>query len=221
MPLTSRLALISEKHRQYQTSEWLVYTTRHKPEDSLYGHLTFALKYEGVNLLFFRKLFEETGETIIESMVIKEPLSRYSRKIWFLYEWLTQKVLAIPDLKRGNYVQLIDEKLQYAIGEGVRSKRHRIINNLPGTINFCPLIHKTQKLEDYIREDLSARTSQLISGVHRDILLRTSAFLLLKDSKASFSIEGEVPSHARASRWGRVIGQAGTKQLSKDELIRL
>ena len=57
--------------------------------------------------------------------------------------------------------------------------------------------------------------------MHRDILLRTSAFLLLKDSKASFSIEGETPSHLRASRWGKVIGQAGTKELSIQELDRL
>ena len=154
-------------------------------------------------------------------MVIKEPLSQYSRKIWFLYEWLMQKVLDIPDLKEGNYVPLIDEKLQYAISKGINSNRHRILNNLPGTINFCPLISKTPKLENFIKEDLSGKTAKVISGVHKDILLRTSAFLLLKDSKASFNIEGEIPSHTRANRWGKVIGQAGTKPLSKEELVRL
>ena len=50
---------------------------------------------------------------------------------------------------------------------------------------------------------------------------RASAFLLLKDSKASFTIEGEIPSGNRASRWGKAIGQAGTRPLSKNELIRL
>ncbi len=221
VPLPARLALISEKHRQYQTPEWLVFTPRHKPQDSLYGHLTFALKYEGINLLFFKKLFEKVDKAIIESIVIKEPLGLYSRKIWFLYEWLIQLVLDIPDLKEGNYVPLIDENLQYSISKGIKSTRHRILNNLPGTVNFCALIYKTPKLENYIKEDLSGKTTKLISGVHRDILLRTSAFLLLKDSKASFSIEGEVPSHTRASRWGKVIGQAGTKPLSKEELVGL
>ncbi len=60
-----------------------------------------------------------------------------------------------------------------------------------------------------------------ISGVHKDILLRTSAFLLLKDSKASFTIEGENPTQNRAVRWGKAIGQAGSKPLSKEELLRL
>jgi hypothetical protein len=219
--LPNQLAIISEKHRQYQTPEWLVFTPRHTPQDSLYGHLTFAIKYEGINLLFFKKLFVIVDKTDIESMVIKEPLSQYSRKIWFLYEWLLHNVLDVPDLKDGNYVPLIDEKLQYATSKGINSNRHRILNNLPGTIDFCPLVSKTSKLEYFIKEDLSGKTTRLISDVHRDILLRTSAFLLLKDSKASFSIEGEVPSHTRASRWGNAIGQAGNKPLSVAELIRL
>jgi len=170
--------------------------------------------HEGINLLFFKKLFEKVDREAIQLMVINEPLSQYSRKIWFLYEWLLQKVLDIPDLKDGNYIPLINEKQQYALSKGINSTRNRILNNLPGTINFCPLITKTQRLENFIKEDLSEKTGKVISGVHRDVLLRTSAFLLLKDSKASFSIEGEVPSHTRASRWGNVIGQAETKELS-------
>jgi Fic family protein len=88
-------------------------------------------------------------------------------------------------------------------------------------VDFCPLIFKTPKLEDYINENLSEKTIGVIHGVHKDILLRTSAFLLLKDSKASFTIEGEIPSNTRASRWGKAIGQAGNKPLSKEELLRL
>lgn len=221
VPLPTRLAVISEKHRKYNTPEWLVYTPRHKPQDSLYGHLTFAIKYEGINLLFFKKLFDIVDKTAIEAMVIKEPLSQYSRKIWFLYEWLLQKDLDIPDLKEGNYVPLVDEKLQYAIIKGINSNRHRIFNNLPGTVDFCPLIRKTPKLERYIQEDLSEKTLDVIHDVHKDLLRRTAGFLLLKDSKASFNIEGESPSHSRATRWGNAIGQAGNKPLSVAELMRL
>jgi len=219
--LPATLAVISEKHRKYQTPEWLVYTPRHTPKDSLYGNLTFAIKYEGINLLFFKKLFDIVDKKAIEAMVIKEPLSQYSRKIWFLYEWLLKEELTVPDLKEGNYVPLLDEKLQYATIKGKNSSRHRILNNLPGTTDFCPLIAKTSKLENFIAKDLSGKTINIISDVQKDILLRTSSFLLLKDSKASFSIEGEVPSHTRASRWGKVIGQAGTKELSVQELVRL
>lgn len=221
MPFPNTLALISEKHRQYKVPGWIVFTPRHKPQDSLYSNLVFSIKYEGINLLFFKKLFESADESVIEDWVKNEPLSQFSRRIWFLYEWLTQKTLNLPDLKEGNYVPLLDGSQQYTIGKGDNSARHRVRNNLPGTFNFCPLISRSEKLDKYIKEDLSGKTTGLVRNVHTDILLRTSAFLLLKDSKASFNIEGETPSNSRATRWGKVIGQAGNRPLSKEELIRL
>lgn len=221
MPFPNTLAIISEKRRQYRVTGWIVFTPRHKPQDSLYSNLVFSIKYEGINLLFFKKLFESVDELIIEELVKNEPLSQFTRRIWFLYEWLTQKTLNLPDLKEGNYISLLDGNLQYTIGKGYNSPRHRVRNNLPGTINFCPLVNRSEKLEKYIKEDLSEKTTGLVRNVHNDILLRTSAFLLLKDSKASFNIEGETPSNSRATRWGKVIGQAGSRPLSKEELLRL
>jgi Fic family protein len=51
--------------------------------------------------------------------------------------------------------------------------------------------------------------------------MRAAAFLLLNDSKASYAIEGESPPQNRLQRWGRVIGQAGRNDLTKEELLRL
>ncbi len=221
LPLPDKIAIISKKRRQYATQGWIVFTPRHQPQDTLYGHLVFALKYEGLNLLFFKKLFDCIAEAEIEHMILGEPLSQYSRRIWFLYEWLMDRKLEIPDLKEGNYVHLVDEEIQFASPKYINSPRQRVRNNLPGTRGFCPLIFRTPKLESFIKNDLSNEASQLINGIHKDILLRTSAFLLLKDSKASFSIEGETPTHNRAIRWGKAISQAGSVNLSRDELLRL
>ena len=55
----------------------------------------------------------------------------------------------------------------------------------------------------------------------RDLLARTAAFLLLKDSRASYAIEGERPPQDRIQRWGRAIGEAGRQVLDRDELLRL
>ncbi|MBN2522578.1 MAG: hypothetical protein JXB24_04855 [Bacteroidales bacterium] len=132
-----------------------------------------------------------------------------------------QKTLNLPDLKKGNDIPLIDGNLQYTIGKGINSPRHRIRNNLPGTTSFCPLISRTEKLEEYIKEDLSEKTTGFVRLVHHDILLRASAFLLFRNSKALFNIEGETPSNSRATRWGKMIGQAGNRPLSKEELLRL
>ena len=221
MPMPSVLSLISEKRRSYQTEEWVVYSSRNAFEDSFYKHLVFALKYEGLNLLFFKKLFDCLSEEDVLALLQIEPTGQYSRKIWFLYEWLMAKQLAIPDLSIKNYVPLVDELLQFGIGDGVNSPRHRIINNLPGTHDFCPLIRKTSKLEQYIASDLLLQNDRYLKGIHRDILRRTSAFLMLKDSKASFTIEGESPKSKRTARWAKAIGQAGAIELSKEELLRL
>jgi len=221
VPIPATLALISKRNKNYNQPGWIVFGPKYRPSDTLTAHLVFALKYEGVNLLFFKKLFERLEQQEIVELIMAEYTGQYIRKIWFLNEWLMQKKLPIDDLKFKNFVPLLDEKLQYTSEISINSSRHRIRNNLPGTVNFCPLINKTAKLEKYIKENLSEKTIELIQGVHKDVLLRTSVFLLLKDSKASFTIEGETPTQNRAVCWGKAISQAGGKPLSKEEFLRL
>jgi len=219
-PIPVKLTFISTKKRQFENHEWKVFPSRYLPEENLYKQITFALKYEGVDLLIFKKLFEVLKKTELEEMIQQEIQGQFSRRIWFLYEWLMETKLNLPDLKTGNLVPVIDEKLQYAI-DGVSSPRHKVINNLPGNQGFCPLIRKTEKLEKYIKSDIRQEKSNYLNRVHKDILQRASSFLLLKDSKASFSIEGENPRTNRAVRWGIAIGQAGKNELSIAELNRL
>ncbi len=221
VPMPIKLSIISMKRRQYENDNWRVFTPRHQPNETIYDHLVFAIKYEGINLLFFKKLFELLPSDTIVKWIYNEPHSQYTRKIWFLFEWLMQLPLTIPDLKEGNYIKIIDEDLQYGLSKSYNSTRHRVKNNLPGCIDFCPLIHKTVKIKDYIAKDLSNKSNIVISGLRKDMLLRTSAFLLLKDSKDSFTIEGETPTQNRAFRWGKAIGEAGSKPLSKEEILRL
>jgi len=220
VPIPDKISIISEKHKRYDNEEWAVFTPRHTPHDDLSGHLTFALKYEGVDLYIMKALFKKTGKRNIEKIILSEPLGRYSRKIWFLYEWLSDTKLNIPDLKTGNFVDLIDSSLQYP-GPSVNSKRHRIKNNLPGVKDFCPIIRRTKKLDNYLILNLSKKTEDTFKAVHKDILTRAASFLLLKDSKASYIIEGEKPAQSRVQRWGRAIGQAGKRSLSPDEFLRL
>ncbi|MDP3435344.1 MAG: Fic family protein [Bacteroidota bacterium] len=229
IPLPESIALVCNQNKKYQTDEWNIFPVSYLPViheemtelEALYKQLVFALKYEGVNLLVFSSLIKHYGFGRLTELIKFEPTGQYSRRIWFLIEWISGTPFAeIPDLTKKGYVNLLDEKLQYAI-RGEKSPRHMIINNLPGFRDFCPLIRKTSKLEQYIAADLSNQNNTRLKGIHKDTLLRTSAFLLLKDSKASFTIEGESPKSKRAARWGQVIGQAGTSDLSKDELKRL
>lgn len=220
VPLPELLAAISKKHKKYQKNGWMMFTPRHAPHDSLYGHLTFALKYEGVNLAILKALFDVIDAKEIMNIVNTEPTGSYSRRIWFLYEWLQDVQLELPEATKGNLVDALDSTLQYP-GPPRLSKRHRVNNNLPGVPAFCPTIRRTAKLDHFIEMNLNEKAQAALGAVHPDVLMRAAAFMLLKDSKASFAIEGETPPQTRAERWGQAIGQAGTNTLSHDEFLRL
>jgi len=220
VPLPIILSAVGEKHTKYETESWQVFTPRHTPDDSLYGHMVFALRYEGVDLAILNAVFKKIDKSDLEDAIKQEPNGSYARRIWFLYEYLQDTELDILDLTQGNFVDLIDPKIQYA-GPVRNSKRHRVRNNLPGVKNFCPLVRRTEKLDALIDQDLSQQALDSVGAIHPDVLMRAASFLLLEDSKASYAIEGETPPHNRAERWGRIIGQAGKTPLSKAELERL
>lgn len=220
MPLPVTVCAFGEHHRVRQGSGWRILTPRHAPSPDLEGHLTFALKYEGLDLAVLKRLFSALVPADIEALVRAKPTGSYARRIWFLYEWLMSAQLDIPDADRGTYEPVVDSDQQWAV-PGENSSRHRVRNNLPGTPEFCPLVFKTKRLAELVAMDLAARAQQAIARIPKDLLSRTAAFLLLKDSRSSYAIEGERPPQDRIQRWGRAIGEAGRRPVDLDELLRL
>jgi hypothetical protein len=220
VPLPRTLAAIGPHHKQYERDGWRMYTPRHAPTHDLEGHLTFALKNEGLDLGVLKALFHATGPGPIEAMVRATPTGSYARRAWFLYEWLLEATLDLPDAGRGAYALVVDPALQWAT-PGSTSSRHRVKNNLPGTPLFCPMISWTDRLRAPAAQDLRMRAQDAVADVPADLLARAAAFLLLKDSKSSFAIENEHPPHDRIQRWGRAIGEAGRRPIDLDELLRL
>lgn len=219
-PLPRMLWGIGTRHRAIRGDGWHLLTPRHAPQDSLQGQLTFALKWEGVNLAVLSQLFRTVPADQLASMVIRQPTGRYARRVWFLYEWLTGDRLNLPDASRGAYVDAIDPRMQIAIA-GQHSSRHRVRNNLPGTPEFCPLVFRSETLEELGSLDLSEEARKVVAQVPADLLARAAAFMLLDDSKSSFAIEGERPPASRIERWSLAMGQAGRYPLDLEELLRL
>ena len=219
-PLPRRLAAISTRHRVYEKDGWRIFTPRHQPDPTLESHLTFALRYEGLDLAVLKRLFAATGPDPIEAMVRAAPTGKYAKRLWFLYEWLTGATLNLPDAEQGAYTLIVDPKMQYCV-PGKTSPRHRVRNNLPGVPGFCPMIERTKALDAFVAMNLAERAREIVAQTPKDLLARTAAFLLLKDSKSSYAIEGERPAHNRIQRWGRATCDAGRHALDEEELLRL
>ncbi len=220
VPLPLRLFAIGLRHKIIDQDGWRIITPRHEPAATLEGHLTFALKYEGIDLAVLKRLFAELDPSAITRWVKAKPTSAYARRVWFLYEWLMGEQLDLPPLDRGTYVPIVDSKIQWA-AHGLNVPRQKVRNNLPGTPAFCPMVFRTVTLERYVGMRLAHKARALTEKVPADILARAAAFLILKDSKASYVIEGENPPQDRIQRWGRAIGEAGRRPLDLHELLRL
>lgn len=221
IPLPLRLAAVACRHHPSPTEDWQLFTPRHSPENTLSGHLEFALKWEGVDLSVLSALFKVVPDAEIAAAVRSKPTGAYARRLWYLHEWLTGRQLDIRDPGKVRAVAIVDPTKQFAIAGGKVSSRHKVIDNLPGTRAFCPMVRHTKTLEGYAAKGLDRIARDVVGRIHADIMARAAAFLLLSDSKSSFSIEGERPSPKRAVRWGQIIGEAGSRKLSIAELERL
>ncbi|MFV0275753.1 MAG: Fic family protein [Parahaliea sp.] len=200
------------------------FAPRYQPADSVASHLQFALRYEGLNLQALSLLFEEIQPAEFCDWIAGNPTSAYARRGCFLYEWLTGLTLPIDDPVPGKmrYVDAVDTRQQFAPGIGEKSPRFRVMNNLPGTPAFCPMVRKSEVLVRMVNKDLRQRTRETLGRYDQDLLHRAAAFLYLKETQSSFEVEREKPSHSRAQRFADLLRQADTRQdLTEERLVEL
>ena len=221
LPLPPRLAAIARRHHPRSTPEWLLLPPPYRPRPTLAGHLAFAFRREGIDLAVLDALFAILPAGDVAEAARAQPTGAFSRRLWFFREWLTGERLDLPDASAVRYVPALDTRLQFALAEGERSRRHKVLDNLPGTRAFCPMVRRTPALDAARALQLDIRARDTAGCVHPDLMARAASFLLLNDTKSSFAIEGERPSNVRAARWGRAIAEAGRRTPDRAELERL
>ena len=181
------------------------YTRVYAPEDSLAGHLEFALKFEGVNLGLLSKLFEVASIEELTGYIQSKPNGINTRRTWFYYELLTGKHLDIPDLdSTAGYVDALDPK-KYVTRTGTRISRYRVRNNLLGNLHFCPVVRKTAVLKSCSWEALRDRASDIVHSYDAETLARAVNYLYTKETRSSFAIEHEEPSKTKMERFGEAL----------------
>lgn len=178
-----------------------------RPADTLVGHLTFALKHEGVHLEFLARLFNAVPVTDLQAWVAAEPTGQYARRTGFFYEYLTGRQLAFPGVMAGNYVTALDESAYLTASQPSNNPRWRVRDNLPGTPDYCPLVMRTARVQQAEQYDCAQHLADLEVEFGADVLQRSVAWLTIKESRASFAIEHEEQHVDRVRRFAGAMEQ--------------
>ncbi len=196
-----------------------VYPQSYWPGDGPGDHLEFALKYDGVNLGLLSALFEVVPTDEISAWVSSKPTGKYARKVWFLCEFLTGQKLPLPDLTKGNYTPLLEPDRYYTVEPGRRVQRQRIIDNLLGGKDFCPIIRRTKKLAAMEGIDLQKRCEEIVTSYPPELLRRALGYLYHKETKSSFEIEHIKPSSSRTEKFIGLLEMAEHKDFCEKHLL--
>ena len=195
---------------------------RYWPGDTVGDHLEFALKYDGINLAILSLLFSEIRDVDLLVFIKSKPTGKYARKLWFLYEYLTGKILPLDDLHQGNYQNLLEPEKYYTRATVRRIRRQRINDNQLGDMRFCPTVRRTKILREYERENLTQRCEQVVSGYSRDVLRRAQRYLYTRETKSSFEIERIKPGPNRTERFISLLNLAEKEDFcQKSQLIKV
>ncbi len=188
--------------------------------DDTAGHLYFHLRHEVIHFEFLVRLFERVGPDPLQAWIDASPTSAYARRAAFLFETLTGQDLQLPQRLGGNYEAALDPEKQIAGNTvpPIRSTRWRIIDNLPGDRFFCPTIALTDPLRAAAALDVGHAYAGLADEFGEDLVMRAAAWMTLRESKASFAIEGEADKTTRVQRFADVLARrTGEGELPLDE----
>ena len=197
------LVATSGTHRIDATGDIVreTYPPAYWPGQTLGDHLEFALKYDGTNLAILTNIFHVVDPEEVLAFVQYKPTGKYARRLWFLFEFLTGHRLPLDDLKRGNYVDLLDPEEYYTTKPARQVRRQRINDNLLGDSRFCPTVRRTETLRGFEAADLPQRCQQLVASYPAELLKRAVSYLYAKETKSSFEIEHINPSASRTERF--------------------
>jgi hypothetical protein len=178
-----------------------------RPDPTLAGHLTFALKHEGVHLELLSRLFAVGLVDELQEWVRAEPTGQYARRSGYFYEWLTGRQLDVPDLTRGNYVDALDSERELVGPNPTNNARWRVRDNLLGVRDFCPQIQRTADLDRALTLDVRERIARLEGQFSAELVMRSAVWLSIKESRASFAIEHEQNQLDRIQRFAAAMEQ--------------
>lgn len=196
-----------------------IYPSAYWPGESTCDHLEFAIKYDGINLGILNQVFELIDCEELLLYIKSKPTGKYSRRIWFLYEFLSGRQLPLDNLTKGNYTEILEPEMYYTIEPGEKVPRQRIINNLLGTKDFCPIVRRSSRLKEMESLNLFKHCEEIIRSYSAQLLRRALSYLYTKETKSSFEIEHIKPSASRTEKFISLLELAEKQDFCEKQLL--
>lgn len=222
-PVTNPAEISGSVNRRVDSADRVLFPRGVAIEDTLVGHLEFALRHEGVNLELIDALFEQLPPQDLLTRLHQAPNGAPIRRACHLWEWLTGRELAAEALPAGGYVDLFSPEDYLTAEQPTNDRKFRVRNNALGTADFSPMVRRaglpsTPSLPDLLdtaRETLASVTD---ASLHE----RALSYLYLSETRSSFEIERESPSSDKQERFVQLLRRAGeTTQVTEDWLVSL
>ena len=189
--------------------------------DNPLADLKFSLRYEPLDFRVLSTALTRLQPDTLGNWIASEPTGALSRRAWFLFETLTGQRLALPDAGAAPYAPALDPEY-HVTGRGFRSQRHKVLDNLPGTRDLCPLVRRTAKLDTLLSADLRGAIAAIVRASDPDLLARAVSYLYTKETRSSFAIEGEAVTPDRARRFVAALQDAWSFDPTREaEFVRL
>jgi len=160
--------------------------------------------FAGRPIEFLARLYRLPGvKHDLEQWISSEPTGAYSRRACFFFEWLMPDQLESPGVLQANYVDALPPE-DFFVGHAILNKRWRVRDNLPGNRDYCPIIRRVDAVKAAGQYNLSAKLLELEADYGIDLIMRSTVWLTVKESRASFLIEHEQNKEDRIRRFAAV-----------------
>ena len=190
------------------------FTSVYSPDDNIFSHIEFALKYEGINFSILKYTFNSIARSDLTQYIENTPSGKYTRQMGFLYEMLIGRLYDSAPPVTGNYVDVADGGL-YVLPNGVANTRWRVNNNLTGNSNFCPLVRKTDVIKSFLNKDFSLLMNNAFENVSPEIYSRAVNYFYFKETKSSNDIERDDANPARQELFVHLLRSAGSVDIAE------
>lgn len=169
-----------------------IFPASYGKDESDLGHLVFALKYDGVELLALRRIFAHVDPQELIDGIKAKRTSAFLRRLWFFFEFFEEfGTLDIEDCPTCPSADLLDPE-RYFVRRGDYVARQRIRYNLLGNKDWCPMVRRSQTLVSLDAAMLRDNAQRAFAKIPRDMIKRAVRYLHTKETRASYEIESDI-----------------------------